>query len=172
MPSPVNLDFEQTEADGKPTGWIAFTGGEKGSYAVTTSDAKPFQGHRCASIIRDRAPWRWGFGALLQNFDAAAYRGKRIRFRAAARAETSGVGNKSELFVRVLPVNPQTPTKALSFVSTLDQPMTSDWKFYDVEVSVPTGADSVNVGLILAGNGKAWFDDASIEIVGEAASAR
>ncbi|HME90432.1 MAG TPA: erythromycin esterase family protein, partial [Myxococcaceae bacterium] len=166
MQSPMNLDFEDSDIDGKPTGWIATTGTGRGAYGVVTVESQPFHGKRCVSMIRTRAPWRWGYDALFQNLDAAAYRGRRIRFRAAARGEISGMGNKSELFVKVLAANAQSPTNALSVASTMDHPVRStDWQLYDVETSVPPEADSVTFGFVLTGNGRVWFDDASLEII-------
>jgi len=162
----MNLDFEEADIDGKPTGWIATTGTGRGAYGVVTVESQPFHGKRCVSMIRTRAPWRWGYDALFQNLDAAAYRGRRIRFRAAARGEISGMGNKSELFVKVLAANAQSPTNALSVASTMDHPVRStDWQLYDVETSVPPEADSVTFGFVLTGNGRVWFDDASLEII-------
>lgn len=166
-----NSNFEEASRNGQPTGWIPYTGAEKSSYSVASSEDKPFHGQRCGSIIREQAPWRWGYGALFQSLDAAHYRGKRIRFRAAARAEISGVGNRSELFVRVFSAKAQLPQGAFSSASTMDNPVQSaSWQFYEVEAAVPPEADSINVGFALAGNGRAWFDDASLEIMDETAS--
>jgi len=167
----VNLDFEEAGSDEGPTGWIAYTGGEKASYAVA-ADKKSFHGKRCASIIRDESPWRWGYGALYQNLDAETYRGKRIRFRAAARSEVSGVGNKGQLFVSVFPATSKGPANALSFASTMDHPVSSaDWRFYEVDTLVSAEADSITVGFMLSGNGRAWFDNASLEVMDAADAA-
>jgi erythromycin esterase len=164
--SPINLSFEEVEGDGRPTGWIPYTGNENGGYTVAASGNKPFRGKRCASIAHEGAPWRWGYGALYQNLDAAAYRGKRIRFRAAARAEVLGVGGKAELFLRVFPANARGPASALSIVTTLDHPVRSaKWQSYEVETYVPTAADTIDFGFVLEADGKAWFDDASLEII-------
>src|SRR5262249_12149701 len=87
--SPENLDFEDVDADGTPKGWITYSDNLKAGYAVAASHSNPFHGKQCASLLRDRAPWRWGYGLLFQRLNAASYRGKHIRFRAAARAEIS-----------------------------------------------------------------------------------
>jgi erythromycin esterase len=164
----TNADFEEADRDGKPATWTAITGTGKGSYVVATVESQPFHGKRCVSITRDSAPWRWGYGALSQSVDATAYRGKRIRFRAATRAEVLGVGNKSGLFVKVLAPSARGQTNALSVASTLDQPPHfTDWQFHQVETDVPPEANSITIGLVLTGNGRAWFDDASLQVIGE-----
>jgi erythromycin esterase len=163
-----NLNFERSGTDGTPAGWLAFTGPERSRYLVSTDESNPFRGKRCASIRRNTAPWRWGYGALFQNIEAERYRGRRIRFRAAARAEIAGIGNRSELFVAAFPAHASTSTKALAFATTMDSPvLSSDWKQYQVEAFVPPQADSIQFGFILAGNGRAWFDDASLEVAEE-----
>ena len=171
--SPINLSFEEVEGDGRPTGWIPYTGNENGGYTVAASGNKPFRGKRCASIAREGAFGHWGYGALYQNLDAATYRGKRIRFRAAARAEVLGVGGKAELFLRVFPADARGPASALSIVTTLDHPVRSaKWQSYEAETYVPTAADTIDFGFVLAGDGKAWFDEASVEIIDDVTAGR
>jgi len=44
---------------------------------------------------------------------------------------------------------------------------TSDWHWYDIELPVPADARNIDFGMILTGNGTAWFDAIKIEVNGE-----
>jgi len=43
---------------------------------------------------------------------------------------------------------------------------TSDWHWYEIELPVPAEARNINFGMILDGNGTAWFDGVKIEVNG------
>ncbi|MCP5120778.1 MAG: peptidase S41, partial [bacterium] len=49
----------------------------------------------------DQDPSRQAFGNLMRSLPAEPYRGKRVRYRAALRAEVSGDGNQAQLWLRV-----------------------------------------------------------------------
>jgi erythromycin esterase len=163
----TNLKFEDGSLGAVPDGWWVPHQWERGRYVVALSDEKAFEGKRCAVIERERSPWNWGIGQLSQRIGAETFRGKRVRLRAAARAEVSGPGNKAELFLQVDPPESVTPViNSLAFVSTFDPPIRSRvWRTYEVEADVPKEADSITIGFALAGNGRAWLDDVSFEIV-------
>ena len=40
----------------------------------------------------------------------------------------------------------------------------AQWQTYTIEVAVPDDADTITIGLALAGNGAAWFGD--LELTG------
>ncbi len=44
---------------------------------------------------------------------------------------------------------------------------TKDWKRFEIEVSVDADADNINFGVLLAGGGKAWFDDLEVQVDGK-----
>lgn len=44
---------------------------------------------------------------------------------------------------------------------------TTDWKEYKIELDIPEETTNINFGVLLAGGGRAWFDDLSVEIDGE-----
>src|SRR5207249_10266216 len=106
-----------------------------------------------------------GFGNLMQSFDAAAYRGKRVRLRAAVRAEVSGSGNQAQLWLRVDRKNDE-----LGFFDNMeDRPIVQkDWRYYEIVGDIAEDAVSVNLGLLLIGNGRAWLDAVSFEVIGKA----
>jgi hypothetical protein len=38
----------------------------------------------------------------------------------------------------------------------------AQWQIYTIELAVPADADSITIGLALAGNGAAWFGDLAL----------
>jgi hypothetical protein len=128
-------------------------------------DGSP-SGGRCVQIVRASAPWRWGEGRLEQTFAAEAWRGKRLRFAGAVRAEAQGPGTGAQLYVEVRPKPPEGVAWMMpaSAAATIDRPVRSpQWRSYTVEIAVPEEAHAIVIGLALAGNGAAWFGDLELE---------
>jgi C-terminal processing protease CtpA/Prc len=100
------------------------------------------------------------FGTVMTSFDAAPYRGKRIRFRAAVRVEVPTSQDKVGLWLRV-----DREGGARGFFDNMgNRPITSPaWKTYEIVGEVAPDAKSVHLGLLLSGSGKAWIDSASVE---------
>ncbi len=155
-----------------PAGWVRHEGRTKARapYQVTASTERPREGKRCGLIAREKSPWGWGEAELTQTIDAAPLRGKRVRLRAAVRAEVKGVGNEAHLFARVDGASGQGP---VAIAGTFERPIVdAAWRAYDVEVDVPQEASAVTIGAALSGNGKAFVDEVSLEVVGSAGAPR
>lgn len=109
--------------------------------------------------IDDRGPL--GYGSLSQSLAADAWRGQTLRFTAWARAELP-VGARAELWVRVVgaatnEVFRQAPEVVLGH----------QWAKVAVEAPVAADAKEVQVGLLLSGGGRAWFDEAQLVVAGQ-----
>ena len=102
-----------------------------------------------------------GFGSLLQLVKADNYRGKRVRFSAYVR--TRDVVGGAGLWMRV-----DGNGGTLAFDNMMNRPIrgTVEWTPVSVVLDVPSDADGVTFGVLLASAGEAWVDDASLEIVG------
>src|SRR5262249_24901823 len=98
---PVNLDLEDGELGKVPTGCLHPKSSVDAGYKVSLTEENPKSGKRCAVISREAGEITSGPGSLMQTFAAAAYRGKRVRLRAAVRAELSGFRNQAVLWLRV-----------------------------------------------------------------------
>jgi hypothetical protein len=105
------------------------------------------------------------YGSLSQQIDAFPYRGKLIRLSAAIRTDVSGPGNQAYLWLRV--TKKFFGPSALSFYDNMDdRPITnSDWHIYDIVGKVPPDSDVIGFGLALVGEGKAWLDAVSVEVI-------
>jgi C-terminal processing protease CtpA/Prc len=160
---PQNLGFEAGEAGGTPQGWLATSprGGANPGYTAKLTRDHARDGTFCAELASE--PQARGFGNLMQSFDAAAYRGKRVRFRAAVRTDGQMSG-QGQLWMRV-----DRPSGEMGFFDNMgDRPIREqEWKYYEITGDIEPDADRINIGIILVGTGKAWIDDASFQVLGE-----
>ncbi|HEX6084219.1 MAG TPA: S41 family peptidase [Thermoanaerobaculia bacterium] len=159
-PAPVNLDFESGAPGALPPGWMApmATLG----YAVELSAENPKQGKQSARVSgkSQSGEGRPSFGNVMQTIDATPYRGKHVRLRGAVRVE--GADALGALWMRV-----DRPAKQTGFFDNMDdRPIRStEWRYYEITGQVAADAETLNVGMILHREGKAWLDDVSIETV-------
>jgi hypothetical protein len=99
---------------------------------------------------------------LYENVDAAPYRQKRVKFRAAVRADVPK-GSYANLIVRVHRMDDST-----SFYYDMeDRPITSkEWKYYEIVAPVDKEGRDVELGLQLHGVGAAWIDRIFLNVYG------
>ena len=155
-PRPANLDFEEGEPGKTPTGWFATTAST--GYVAELSTDQPKSGKQCGVLRGDKAIGQ--FGILMQVVDATAYRGHRIRLRAALRAE----GARAQFWLRV-----DRAGKRMGFFDNMmDRPVTSaSWSTVEITGDVDDDAESLNFGLLMLGNGKTGIDAVGIEDLGK-----
>ncbi len=111
--------------------------------------------------IRSIVPRPKGFGGLMRTIDAVPYRGKRVRFSAAVKADD--VRDWASLWMRV----DAAERPSLAFDNMQDRPIegTSDWTLYEVVLDVAANAEDIAFGVFIAGAGEVWIDDPKIEVV-------
>ena len=167
LPSPENLDFESGERGLIPEGWSANKYRLANfDFTVETSSEQPQGGEKCVKISRKPGK-HYGemHGSLSQRLDASPYRRKRIKLRAAVRTEVKGPGNHAYLW---LSVSKQEfgPPSPIFRDSMKDRPITaSEWRFFEISAEVPDEAQWIDFGMALSGEGSAWFDSFSLQIV-------
>src|SRR5262249_30747510 len=163
LPAPANLDFEAS--GGEPVAsWEVRADLDIYGYTVKVSRDHPRSGKQCVLVARDARPhYGESEGGLFQRIDAAPFRGKKIRFRAAVRTHLDPAASGAMLWVRV------TSNRAIQPVAsadTSDHPISSpDWKEYELVADIPQTADAIAYGFDLNGDGKAWIDSVSVEVV-------
>ena len=162
---PANGGFELGELGVQPAGWRV---PDIPGYRVTTTDEQPAAGGQCATIVSTSGSERGPFGNLLQHVDARPFRGHRVRFRGAVRTEVSGRGNQAQMWLRVDRPRDEEGTRQIgAFDNMSNRPITSsEWKHYEIVADVDVDAEHITLGVFLRGEGAAWFDDVSLEIVG------
>jgi len=168
LAAPSNTDFEQSEAGQPPAGWQLSPNLSGYDFQAITTEETPHTGKRCAML--SRAPGKhYGetVGSFSQRLDAKAYRGKRIKFQAATRGAVTGAENHAWLR---LVITRRTvflvDTHATTF-DTFDQyPVnTPEWSSREIVADVPLDAAFISYGLYLVGDGKAWLDSVSLQVV-------
>ena len=133
--------------DLKIVAWRHFGAGVSGD-----KETKVFLSER----IDDRLPPRTG--SLFQGIKPGRLQGRRIRLRAAVRAELQP-GGFAQLGLRVYRAGAQ-----VSFSDDMaDRPIRdASWQVYEIEGDVAPDAEQIVVLLALTGGGKVWFDDVSL----------
>jgi hypothetical protein len=159
---PANLDFERGKPGEAPVRWFV---PKVPGYRVGISDEDPKSGKQCVLIERD-AEEAGHFGNVMQRIDAGPFRGKRVRYRAAVRAEVDGKGNEAHLWLRV--DRPEIDgLRTVGFFDNMhNRPITKEtWDYYEIVGDIEKDAESINLGMFLLGRGRAWVDDVSLEVV-------
>lgn len=126
------------------------------------------------AAVRDasgRIPKRAGaatrsFGVATGTFPLTRAAGKTVRFSGHIKTEGVTTGYAG-LWWRV---DGAPGTRALAFdnMSTRGATGTADWRPFTIELRVASSARNINFGMLMPGNGTAWFDDLRIELNGEA----
>lgn len=101
------------------------------------------------------------FGTVMQQFRAATWVGKRVRFSVFVKAED--VTGWAGLWMRI----DSSAVNMLKFDNMQNRPIqgTSDWNCYSVVLDVPENSVAINIGILLGGAGKLWFDGIRFETV-------
>jgi hypothetical protein len=160
--APVNLDFEDGDLHLLPPGWSMTTDSEREGFGAELTDEQPYQGQLCALVHTVAFRHRPGSGTLIQLFDAAAYRGQRVRFRAAVRVEP-GAATHAQLFLAVRRAGGETGF----FDNMADRPIaTSEWKVFEITGDVAPDAARIGIGMTVNGDGRAWIDAGSFTVLG------
>ena len=167
----VNPGFEQGAPGAPPTGWMGSisaapaAGGASTAFRALIDRDSPREGRSSARLEHVDAAGAEGFGVISQALDATSYRGRRVRFTAAVRAEALSAAQVG-LWLRV-----DREAGRMGFFDNMrDRPITSAaWADYTIEGDVASDAERIVLGLLLAGEGRAWIDDVRVEDLGPAA---
>ena len=154
---PANPNFEAGPRDSAPSGWIAR--GPAG-FRIVVVDSGAFQGRQ--AVLLHGTGTEGGFGTIIQRLDGPALRGQRVRYRAFVRAELTGTGAWSGLWLRV-----DRPDNQRGFFDNMqDRPIDSPaWRMYEITGEVAEDANAVVYGALLAGAGRMWVDSVTIEVL-------
>lgn len=115
-------------------------------------------------LNRETTLWTgMGNGVLTQGLDARKFRGKEIRLQAKVKTNMQGSGNQAQLWLRV-----DREGNTRGFFDNMDsRPIQSgEWREYEISGNVDGDAVMIFFGAILAGNGRAWFDDFQLMVKG------
>ena len=141
---------------GEIKGWFK-AGNDPGGYSIGRVKAAG----GLAAYIKSEDPEADKFGTLMQSFSPNKYKGKRVRL--SARVKSVGIKEWAGMWMRV-----DANKKSVAFDNMMDRPITgtSDWQEYSIVLDVPVQSDGIFIGLILHGEGEAYWDDVKFETVG------
>ncbi|MFT6108367.1 MAG: hypothetical protein ACJA2W_001279 [Planctomycetota bacterium] len=143
-----NGSFEES-AEGKPV-WWSYPGSLAAAGATLSLDTvEPLDGQQSARLDSTGVGDARRFGMLNQSLEAASYRGKRVRFRAAVRTAERGTGGKAQLWLRVDSGKDGGETSISAFDNMGDRPIEAgDWQHYEIVADVGEDAVRMTIGVI------------------------
>lgn len=118
-------------------------------------------GHFSASLVALDATSR-EFASLEQDVLADPFRGRRVRF--SGYIKTNSVYGWTGLVMRVDSEDKQSIAGDNMEDRRVDG--TTDWTRYEVVLDVDASAAVISIGIVLYGEGQAWLDDCTLEVVG------
>jgi hypothetical protein len=153
----ANLDFAGGALGVMPPGWRLGPEGTTSCTAEIASGAYCPSGQQC-TVVRSKGDTANSLSFLYQVVDATPYRGKRLTYRAAVRAEVAGT-SVARLLVRIHREDGST-----SFRDDMgDHPITAGpWRDYAIAAPIAADARDIEFGLQLVGQGSASISGISI----------
>lgn len=154
----LNLDFENVLPNGQAIGW--YQGGD--GYEVKVDTTVYYSGRKS---LRMKKISEGSFGVATTNFPVVEAKGKHLRYTGYIKTEGITEGYAG-LWWRV---DGKIQGKSLGFDNMLNRGVvgTTDWKQYTIEMDIDTAAKNIVFGVLLPGNGTAWFDNLEIELDGK-----
>jgi erythromycin esterase-like protein len=104
-----------------------------------------------------------GFVTSTGTLPPSDFRGRKVRYTGFMRTEN--VTQFAGLWMRA----DAGSTPAVAFDNMQSQRVngTHDWKRYAIELTIPANTTNINFGVLMAGEGTAWFDSLAIELDGK-----
>ena len=152
-------DYQSTADEQIPDGWFE-DGTNPSDYDINIEESN--DGSEKYIVMTSNKNVEKGFGNLMQTFSAKEYINKRIRFSGKIKTENAKDG--ASFWMRV---DGNDKTKSLAFDNMHNRmPIgTTDWKYYELVLDVPEGAEAIFIGMMLIQEGKAMFSDLNFDVV-------
>jgi hypothetical protein len=151
----------ETLLDPLPGGWF-MAGSRPAEYAAGRLPAtSAYEGRRVIRLRFRAAAPPGGFGTVMQSFDAASYRGRRVRFSAMVRGQE--ITDWAGAWLRVDAVD---GARALDNMNNRPLRGSTDWTEAANVLDVGPDAASVHFGVLLAGAGAVDLARPRFEVVG------
>ena len=150
---PINLDFETGS-----TGWSAADSNTQ-EYVSGIDPTAAYLG-RASGSIESLVPKPVGMGLLRQSIKADDYRDKRVRV--SGYLKTDRLNGTAYFLMTIYSQQDQ-----MIYINSHSINISTDWQWIWFVLNVPANSDRLEYGLALRGEGQAWIDDVSIELVGD-----
>ncbi|MFA6572211.1 MAG: hypothetical protein WCT77_13365, partial [Bacteroidota bacterium] len=116
-----------------------------------------------SEIVNIYNPQREREGIVFQVIDASSFRGKKIRFSSDIKADLVPPYSQAQLGLRV---NLSDKKPGFNGIMWDNPAKINKWTNYSIETVVPEKAETINIGLVLIGDGDVWFDNTKLTICG------
>jgi erythromycin esterase len=157
LATPVNLSLDEGL-----TGWALGPQSADAGYVIRAATDGCVRGG-CAVMTRTAERKSDGSGSFTQRIDATSFRGKRIRFRAKIKSSLVGDGSSARIWLRV-----DRGAKGMGFFDNMENRAPGslpEWTEFEIVGEVAADAEVISFGELMLGDGTAWFDEATLEIV-------
>src|SRR5262245_35420388 len=168
QPGPANLDFENGTPGAATFSWYVPRQQPGISASLSTDDRR--RGMQSVVLTREASAPPNVAVNVWQEFDAATFRGRRVRFRLAVKTDTPSA--RAQMWMRVEGPAAAGATPPVAFLDNMDDRPISrqEWGDYEIIADVPANASKIALGIFIVGAGKAWADDGAFETLGKAES--
>ena len=162
-----NLDFQNGIPGQAPPGWFVLDAVKDSGYSIAWRQQDCHGGSSCVLMSAPASPPPQSFGTLMQSFSAQTFRGKKVRLRAWIRVEGKAPGDRAQMLLHIGRPNGQP-----AFVDNMaDRPITpAEWRQYEIQGDVPVDADSIRIGVLLYGVGRAFVSEVEFNSLAEETS--
>lgn len=168
---PANPTFESDSPGRPPEGW--FIPGPAASAGWTAAVREDIGGRSGKCVVLGRssaaAGGAGGMGNLMQQIDAAPYRGKRIIMTAWMRVkpDNAQAGGRAQMWLRA----DREDGRPGFFDNSSERPATSaDWQQYRLIADIDADAAGIALGFMAFG-ATVWIDDVMFDVIGDAVTA-
>jgi erythromycin esterase len=155
----LDLDFEAAECS---SGWVQ---AGFGGYVMSIDGSATRSGRQSLLLQHAGGPRDpRSFGLVMQQIPADLVAGQRIRFSGFIRTVGITDGYAGLWFQAS---NADRSSVVQDNLAGRGPSGTTGWTRYEIDLEIPADASTVNFGMLLPGNGRAWFDALSLEIGGQ-----
>jgi hypothetical protein len=151
-----------------PKGW-RISGSAPEKYEIGVFKINGHNASKACGVIRasKKDYFEEEYASLIQTISSQRYLGKRIRLTGYMKSRS--VTGWAGFFLRV-DNDASKEREPLSFDNMHDRPVkgTADWTKYTIDLDVPMNGSKITFGALLHGAGMVWFDDITLEEIGEA----
>lgn len=156
---PRNLDCESEASEG----WFVPGVAAQNGWTAVRTDKDPAEGKFALMLRREKGVGQpGGFGNVMQAFDAAEYRGKRMVLRARVKMDERSSG-RAQMWLRVDRPDEQPG----AFDNMGDRPITAtEWTTATIQADIDDDAEAINIGfMVIGGAGSVYVDGVSLAVI-------